>query len=63
MSSLCNSLGASIGLGQQRSGGYSETAIVTLGDDIASIRALPPAGSGGYSASQLVENLLRGESL
>lgn len=58
---LCNSLGASIGLGQHRSGGYDEPALITLGDDIASIRALLPDGSGGYSASQLIENLLRGE--
>lgn len=55
---LCNSLGASIGLGQQRSGAYSEPALITLGDDIANIRALLPDGCGGYSASQLVECLL-----
>jgi hypothetical protein len=55
---LCNSLGASIGLGQPRSDGADEAPIVTLGDDIASIRALLPKGSGGYSAGELIECLL-----
>jgi NAD(P)H-dependent flavin oxidoreductase YrpB (nitropropane dioxygenase family) len=56
---LCNSLGASIGLGQPRSDGAVEAPIVTLGDDIASIRALLPEGSGGYSAGELIGCLLR----
>lgn len=55
---LCNSLGAAIGLGQRRADGIEEPALVTLGDDIAAIRALLPNGSDGYSASQLVGRLL-----
>lgn len=54
---LCNSLGASIGLAQHRSDGSDEPALITLGDDIASIRAILP-GSGPYRASTLIEHLL-----
>jgi nitronate monooxygenase len=55
---LCNSLGASIGLGQHRSDGSDEAALITLGDDVASIAALLPAGAGGYSAGEVVARLL-----
>lgn len=57
---LCNSLGAAIGLGQQRPGGTQEASLVTLGDDIASIRALLPSnGSETYGARDLIANLLQ----
>jgi nitronate monooxygenase len=55
---LCNSLGASIGLGQHRSDGSDEAAIVTLGDDIAAIRALLPENEGIYSARDMINRLL-----
>lgn len=56
---LCNSLGAAIGLGQHRSDGTDEAALITLGDDVASIRALLPSSTGGYSARDVVDRLLR----
>ncbi|MEO7100247.1 MAG: nitronate monooxygenase [Luteolibacter sp.] len=55
---LCNSLGASIGLAQRRSDGSVEAALITLGDDIESIRALLPAEGGFYPASRVIEELL-----
>lgn len=56
---LCNSLGASIGLGQHRAGGDDEAPLVTLGDDMAALRSLLPSGATSYSAKDLVANLLR----
>jgi len=55
---LCNSLAASIDLPQQRANNYTEPPLITLGDDLASIRALLPEGGGGYSASSVVHALL-----
>ncbi len=55
---LCNSLGAAIGLSQHRPDGSDEAAIITLGDDVASIRALLPSTTGGYAAREVVERLL-----
>lgn len=55
---LCNSLGASIGLGQHRSDGSDEAALITLGDDIASISALLPANGETYAARDLIACLL-----
>ncbi|MEO8614774.1 MAG: nitronate monooxygenase [Luteolibacter sp.] len=60
---LCNSLGASIGLGQHRSDGNDEAALITLGDDIASIRALLPEHDGTYTAVDLIERLLQGTAV
>ncbi len=54
---LCNSLGASIGLGQHRTDGTDEAALITLGDDVASIRALLPEDGGIYSARDLIDRL------
>lgn len=56
---LCNSLGASIGLAQHRSGGTVEAALVTLGNDLDSIRALLPVNGETYSAAELVAHLQR----
>ncbi len=55
---LCNSLGSAIGLGQHRPDGSDEIAIVTLGDDIASIRALLPPEGETYAAQDLIASLL-----
>jgi len=55
---LCNSLGASIGLAQQRSGRAMEPALVTLGDDIAGIRAILLKGHTTYTAREVVAKLL-----
>lgn len=56
---LCNSLGAAIGLGQHRAGSGDEVALVTLGDDIASIRALLPGSGETYAARDLIASLLQ----
>lgn len=55
---LCNSLGASIGLAQRRPDGRSEPPLITLGDDLESIRSLLPEIGIDYSARRLVEELL-----
>ncbi len=56
---LCNSLGASAGVAQLRAGGQVvEPSLVTLGDDLESIRELLPPVAGGYGARQVVEHLL-----
>jgi nitronate monooxygenase len=57
-SCLCNSLGASIGLGQRRSGGFVEPPLITLGDDLDSIRGMLSNERTGYSAQQVIEKLL-----
>ncbi len=55
---LCNSLGASIGLAQRRSDGTTEPPIITLGDDLDSIRAMLPEDGTGYSAQKVIDALL-----
>lgn len=55
---LCNALGASIGIAQHRGESGIEAPLVTLGDDIASIRQLLPASGESYSARALVAHLL-----
>lgn len=57
---LCNSLGSSIGLGQRRSGGRTEAPLITLGDDLESIRAMLWGGRSAYSAREVIEKLLNG---
>jgi nitronate monooxygenase len=57
-SCLCNSLGAAIGLGQQRPDGRSEPPLITLGDDLESIRSLLPDSGHGYPAEKVIEELL-----
>jgi len=55
---LCNSLGASIGLGQVRPNGDVEPPLITLGDDVASIRSMLPPEGTEYSAAGVIEQLL-----
>ncbi|MEO8614375.1 MAG: nitronate monooxygenase [Luteolibacter sp.] len=57
-SCLCNSLGASIGLAQRRPDGTTEPALITLGDDLDSIRAMLPEDGSDYSAKKVIEELL-----
>lgn len=54
---LCNSLGAAIGLAQRRSGG-TEPPLITLGDDLDSIRGMLSNEETGYSAKKVIETLL-----
>ena len=57
-SCLCNSLGASIGLGQRRAGGIIEPPLITLGDDLDSIRGMLSDKQTGFSAKQVIAKLL-----
>ncbi len=58
-SCLCNSLGASIGLGQRRAGGIVEPPLITLGDDLDSIRGMLADERTSYSAQEVVGKLLK----
>ncbi len=51
---LCNGLMANIGLGQTRKDGYSETRIVTLGQDLGGAELLIAQHQQGWSAEQAV---------
>ncbi|MEV1249440.1 nitronate monooxygenase [Nonomuraea sp. NPDC049750] len=53
---LCNGLTAAIGLGQHRSDGYHEPALLTLGQDTAFLHGLP----GDHSAADVVDHILLG---
>lgn len=55
---LCNSLGASIGLGQRRSGDLVEPPLITLGDDLDSIRRMLSDDQTGYPAKKVIAKLL-----
>ena len=55
---LCNSLGASIGLAQRRSDGSTEPPLITLGDDLDSIRAMLPVEGTRYLAKDVIKVLL-----
>ena len=55
---LCNGLMANIGLGQHRSTGYEEPALITLGSDLAGSQELLKAYPAGWSATNAVQYLL-----
>lgn len=54
---LCNSLCASIGIGQIREG-IAEPPLVTLGDEFEVIREFIPKDGSGYSAAEVIKKLL-----
>ncbi|GAA3347009.1 nitronate monooxygenase [Amorphoplanes nipponensis] len=54
---LCNGLIATVGLGQQRAGGYREPPLVTLGQDLAFLPHLTRHGDD-YAAADVVRYLL-----
>jgi nitronate monooxygenase len=56
---LCNSLTASIGLGQVRHG-QPEAPLITAGDDLEAIRDMLPDGREIYSAADVIQRLLDG---
>jgi NAD(P)H-dependent flavin oxidoreductase YrpB (nitropropane dioxygenase family) len=62
---LCNALMADVGLGQRRPDGYVETALVTLGSDLAGARSLDgerwrrEGNTTGWTATEAVRWLLR----
>jgi NAD(P)H-dependent flavin oxidoreductase YrpB (nitropropane dioxygenase family) len=55
---LCNGLSATIGLGQTRVSGYSETPLVTFGADSEGSRALAARHPEGWTADQALAYLL-----
>jgi len=57
-SCLCNSLAASIGLGQRRPNSTTEPALITLGDDLDCIRDLLSESGTHYSAATVIQKLL-----
>lgn len=57
---LCNALTASVGLAQNRRGGYTEPALVTLGADLEAVRELARLHPQGWTAVQAVDWLAQG---
>ncbi|HEY0866072.1 MAG TPA: nitronate monooxygenase [Fimbriimonas sp.] len=57
---VCNGLMATIGLGQTRKDGYKEAALVTAGDEVATVARFLKPGQASYSAKDVVERLLQG---
>ena len=55
---VCNALMANIGLGQLLPDGSPEPALVTSGDDVATVTRFLPRGARSYSASDVLELLL-----
>jgi nitronate monooxygenase len=55
---VCNGLLATIGLGQVRSDGYQEPALVTAGDDLSGLARFLPAGRDHYGAGDVIRHLL-----
>ncbi len=55
---LCNGLISNIGYPQVRKGGYVEPPVVTLGDDIESIRPILGAGNPLFPAVAVIDYLL-----
>ena len=55
---ICNGLPASVGIGQNRPGGETEPALITAGDDLASIAEFLKPGRDSYNAADVVERLL-----
>lgn len=54
---LCNGLMANIGMGQLRTGGHSEPALLTSGDDLTSIATFLAARTH-YTAAEVITALL-----
>lgn len=54
---LCNSLCASAGVAQVRSG-YVEPQLVTIGDDLEAVRDLMPGEQTSFTAAEVIERLL-----
>ena len=55
---VCNGLVSTIGLGQVQPGDYHEPALVTAGDDAASLARFLPTGRDSYSAADVIRHLL-----
>ncbi len=57
---LCNALTATVGLGQTRSDGYEEPALVTLGSDIEGVQDMATRRPAGWTAADAVDYLVSG---
>jgi NAD(P)H-dependent flavin oxidoreductase YrpB (nitropropane dioxygenase family) len=55
---LCNALLANIGLGQLRSGGHAEPALVTSGDDLRGVGQFLAEGATSYGAADVMARIL-----
>lgn len=56
---VCNGLPAAIGIGQQRGGGLAEPALVTAGDDLATVAEFLAPGRDSYTAADVINRLLQ----
>jgi nitronate monooxygenase len=59
---LCNALMANVGKAQVRSGGATEPALVTVGDDLNTVGQFLAPGANTYTAADVVNRLLSGTS-
>ena len=55
---LCNGLIVNIGYPQSRDGGYTEPPVVTLGDDVDSVKPLIAGDRAFFSAAAVINHLL-----
>ncbi len=55
---VCNGLMANLDLGQVQKGNYHELAMVTSGDDVATVARFLAKGASTYSATDVLDNLL-----
>ena len=55
---LCNALLANVGLGQVQRGGAHELALITSGDEVATVARFLPAGADSYSAADVIRQVL-----
>ena len=55
---VCNGLGATVGIGQVRSGLHPELALMTAGDDAAHVARYLKPGRDTYTAADVVHHLL-----
>lgn len=59
---VCNALLASVGHPQVRAGKYIESGLVTSGDDLPSVKQFLRADGAAYTAADVVNHLLEGQS-
>jgi NAD(P)H-dependent flavin oxidoreductase YrpB (nitropropane dioxygenase family) len=55
---VCNGLPATVGIGQPRSETTQELALVTAGDDLATVASFIPPGKTSYTAADVIQRLL-----
>jgi nitronate monooxygenase len=55
---LCNGLAANVGLGQRRTDGTEELALLTAGDEVANVAQFLPPDGDSYTAADVLQRLL-----